>query len=87
MEPKLFGGLINLDPKLTIGVYEQEIDERFLGMQLGAAVMAIHQEHNVAVNDQRVRQLLSDYLFDPTLDYKLEIRYLSGGQGRRHASS
>ena len=83
MEPKLFGGLINLDPKLTIGVYEQEIDERFLGMQLGAAVMAIHQEHNVAVNDQRVRQLLSDYLFDPTLDYKLEIRYLSGGQKAR----
>ncbi len=83
MEPKIFGGLINLDAKLTIGVYEQEIDERFLGMQLGAAVMAIHQEHNIAVNDQRVRQLLSDYLFDPTLDFKLEIRYLSGGQKAR----
>jgi ATP-binding cassette subfamily F protein 3 len=83
LESKIFGGLIDGDTKLRIGVYEQEIDERFLTMQLGAAVMAIHQEYNVPVNDQRVRQLLSDYLFDPTLDYKLEIQYLSGGQKAR----
>jgi ATPase subunit of ABC transporter with duplicated ATPase domains len=83
MEPKVFAGLINLDAKLTIGVYEQEIDERFLTMQLGPAVMEIHHQHNIPVNDQRVRQLLADYLFDPTLDYKLEIQYLSGGQKAR----
>jgi ATPase subunit of ABC transporter with duplicated ATPase domains len=83
LETKIYGGVIDPDTKIKIGVYEQEIDERFLTMQLGAAVMAIHHEHDVPVNDQRVRQLLSDYLFDPTLDYKLEIQYLSGGQKAR----
>ena len=79
----VYAGNIELDTKLTIGVYEQEIDERFLTMKLGDAIMAIHHEHDVSVNDQRVRQLLSDYLFDPTLDNKLEIQYLSGGQKAR----
>jgi ATP-binding cassette subfamily F protein 3 len=83
LDVQIYGGYIDPDAKLTIGVYEQEIDERFLTMKLGEAVMAIHREHNVTVNDQRVRQLLSDYLFDPTLDYKLEIQYLSGGQKAR----
>ena len=83
LDVKVYSGIIDPDNKLTIGVYEQEIDERYLTMQLGAAVMAIYHEHNVSVNDQRVRQLLADYLFDPTLDYKLEIQYLSGGQKAR----
>jgi ATPase subunit of ABC transporter with duplicated ATPase domains len=83
MDSKVFDGVIDLDKKITIGVYEQEIDERFLGMQLGEAIAQIHHENNVTVNDQRVRQILSDYLFDPTLDNKLEIRYLSGGQKAR----
>ena len=83
MDSKVFDGVIDLDKKITIGVYEQEIDERFLGMQLGDAIAQIHHENNVSVNDQRVRQILSDYLFDPTLDNKLEIRYLSGGQKAR----
>ncbi len=83
LDARVFAGQIDLDNKLIIGQYEQEIDERFLSMKLGDAVMTIHREHNVSVNDQRVRQLLSDYLFDPTLDNKLEIRHLSGGQKAR----
>jgi ATPase subunit of ABC transporter with duplicated ATPase domains len=83
LDARVFAGQIELDNKLIIGQYEQEIDERFLSMKLGDAVMTIHREHNVSVNDQRVRQLLSDYLFDPTLDNKLEIRHLSGGQKAR----
>ena len=83
LEAKVMGGIIELDKKLVIGSYEQEIDERFLELPLGVAVMKIHQEHDVPVNDQRVRQLLSDYLFDPNLDGKLPIRHLSGGQKAR----
>ena len=76
-------GSITCDPKLRIGVYEQEIDERFLSMPLGDAIMSIHRDHDVPVNDQRVRQLMSDYLFDPSGDGKLPIAHLSGGQKAR----
>ncbi|MBW4061540.1 ABC-F family ATP-binding cassette domain-containing protein [Candidatus Saccharibacteria bacterium] len=80
---KVFAGTIEVDQKLRIGVYEQEIDERFMQMPLGDAITLIHREHDVTVNDQRVRQLLSDYLFDPTGDAKLPITHLSGGQKAR----
>ena len=80
---KVYAGDIECDSKLRIGVYEQEIDERFLSMPLADAIMDIHHEHNVTVNDQRVRQLMSDYLFDPIADGKLPIKHLSGGQKAR----
>ena len=83
LDSKILAGSIEPDPKLRIGVYEQEIDERFMGMPLGDAITLIHREHDVTVNDQRVRQLLSDYLFDPTGDAKLPISHLSGGQKAR----
>jgi len=80
---KVYAGDIECDSKLRIGIYEQEIDERFLSMPLADAIMDIHHEHDVTVNDQRVRQLMSDYLFDPTADGKLPIQHLSGGQKAR----
>ena len=83
LDSKVFGGVIETDPKLRIGVYEQEIDERFMQMPLGEAITLIHREHDVTVNDQRVRQLLSDYLFEPNADAKLPIAHLSGGQKAR----
>jgi len=80
---KVYAGEIECDSKLRIGVYEQEIDEKFLSMPLADAIMDIHHAHDVTVNDQRVRQLMSDYLFDPTADGKLPIKHLSGGQKAR----
>ena len=80
---KTYDGTIELDPKLTIGIYEQEINERFLNLPLGAAIVQIHHEHGVPVNEQRVKQLLADYLFDPQMDGRLEIKRLSGGQKAR----
>lgn len=80
---KVYAGDIECDQKLRIGIYEQEIDERFLSMPLAEAITMIHHEHHVTVNDQRVRQLMSDYLFDPVADGKLPIKHLSGGQKAR----
>jgi ATP-binding cassette subfamily F protein 3 len=80
---KQYAGSIELDPKLSIGVYEQEIDERFMTMPLGAAISEIHHQRGVPVNDQRIKQLLADYLFDPVMDGRLEIARLSGGQKAR----
>jgi len=79
----VYAGDIECDSKLRIGIYEQEIDEKFLSMPLAEAIMDIHHTHDVTVNDQRVRQLMSDYLFDPTADGKLPIQHLSGGQKAR----
>ncbi len=78
-----YAGTIELDPRVTIGVYEQEIDAKYLDQPLGEAIMTVYREHDVAVNDQKVRQVLSDYLFDPQLDGALPIHRLSGGQKAR----
>jgi ATP-binding cassette subfamily F protein 3 len=80
---KAFAGTIILDPKINIGIYEQEIDAKYLTMPLGEAVAAAYQDANVPVNDQKVKQVLSDYLFDPNGDGNLPINHLSGGQKAR----
>ncbi|HVQ44687.1 MAG TPA: ABC-F family ATP-binding cassette domain-containing protein [Candidatus Saccharimonadia bacterium] len=80
---QIFGGHIILDPKIKIGVYEQEIDAKYLSMPLGQAVMNTYLEQDVPASDQKVRQILSDYLFDPQLDAQLPIERLSGGQKAR----
>jgi len=78
-----FAGSIHLDPKIKIGVYEQEIDARYLPLTLHEAVTAACRDAGVPVNDQRVRQLLSDYLFDPGRDAALQLDRLSGGEKAR----
>ncbi len=78
-----FRGEITLDTKLSIGIYEQEIEERYLKLPLGAAITQIYRERDLEINDQRVRQILADYLFDPSQDGRLEISRLSGGQKAR----
>jgi ATPase subunit of ABC transporter with duplicated ATPase domains len=45
--------------------------------------MRVYHDAGVEINDQRTRQILADYLFDPTLDGRLEIHRLSGGQKAR----
>jgi ATP-binding cassette subfamily F protein 3 len=79
----VFGGEVKSDPKLRLGVYEQEIEAHFMKKPLGEAIIEVYRAHDIAVNDQKVRQVLADYLFDPTLDVKLPIGRLSGGQKAR----
>ena len=83
LESRQFAGTIVIDPKTTVGVYEQEIDAKYLSLPLGAAIMRTYQDKGVEINDQRVRQILADYLFDPQLDGRLDIARLSGGQKAR----
>jgi len=79
----VFGGAVTLDPKTTIGVYEQEIAPHFLELPLALAITRVYHDHGLEINDQRVRQILADYLFDPREDGRLEINRLSGGQKAR----
>jgi ATP-binding cassette, subfamily F, member 3 len=80
---QLLSGSIDIDRTTRIGLYEQEIAESYLSMTLGEAVVEVFRVHGLPINDQRVRQTLSTYLFDPNADYLLPISVLSGGQKAR----
>lgn len=80
---KKIEGEIILDDNLRIGVYEQEISERYLSLPLEEAIKSCYQEKQVNIQDHEVKKLLAQYLFDPTLDGKLKILHLSGGQKAR----
>jgi ATPase subunit of ABC transporter with duplicated ATPase domains len=79
----VFSGEITVDPKTVVGVYEQEIDAKYLPLSLGAAITRVYHDHGAEINDQRVKQILAEYLFDPQADVRLEINRLSGGQKAR----
>ena len=80
---KCFAGYIDVQPKLTIGMYEQEITENYLDLPLGTALERLYLDQGLSISDQRIRQLMGDYLFDPITDAKLPLRTLSGGQKAR----
>jgi ATPase subunit of ABC transporter with duplicated ATPase domains len=80
---QIYAGEIELDSKIVIGIYEQEIDEKYLKLPLGTAITRVHEDNNIPFNQQKLMQILSDYLFEPQLDGKLEIERLSGGQKAR----
>jgi ATP-binding cassette subfamily F protein 3 len=83
LDSRLYGGTITLDPRIRIGLYEQEIDEKYLSLTLADAVTSACRDAGVASNDQRTRQLLADYLFDPSRDGGLTMQKLSGGEKAR----
>ncbi len=78
-----FAGHIVVEKELRIGVYEQEIAPQMLEMTLFDAVEKVLLQKGVNSSDQRVRQLLSDYLFHPQGDAQLLLEQLSGGQKAR----
>lgn len=81
--PTVFSGVIEHEPRLKIGVYEQEIDSKYLAMKLGDAVEHIHLSRDLPISSEKVKQLLSDYLFNPHADAQMPLAKLSGGQKAR----
>ena len=80
---KIFAGEIKLGVSLRIGEYEQEISEKYLPLTLEEAVRTAFEETGATIEDQRIKSLLAQYLFDPVIDGKLKIGVLSGGQKAR----
>jgi len=83
LSPTVFSGHIEHEQRLRIGVYEQEIDSKYLTMNLSTAIEQIHLEKDLAITDEKVKQLLSDYLFNPHTDAVMPLEKLSGGQKAR----
>lgn len=80
---KVFNGVIEHEPHVTIGMYEQEIDPKYLDMTLQDAIELVHREKNINITDEKIKQLLSDYLFNPHADGGMAVQRLSGGQKAR----
>ena len=80
--PVLYSGDIFLDPQVRIGVYEQEIDEKYLADPLEKAIEKLYMSRDLSISDTKIRQLLADYLFMDA-DRMTPLARLSGGQKAR----
>ena len=80
--PILYSGNLFLDPQVRVGVYEQEIDERYLADPLEIAIEKLHLSRDLPISDTKIRQLLADYLFTEA-DRMTPLERLSGGQKAR----
>ncbi|MBP7807385.1 ABC-F family ATP-binding cassette domain-containing protein, partial [Candidatus Saccharibacteria bacterium] len=68
---------------IKIGIYEQEIAESYLSLTLTQAIERAYMAKDVPIGESLVKQLLSDYLFNPATDGDVPISRLSGGQKAR----
>lgn len=82
-ESTVYGGVIDTMRELKIGVYEQEIDPKYLEMTLASAIEQSFMAKDVKVGDEKIKQLLGDYLFNAHTDGDVPIARLSGGQKAR----
>ena len=80
--PILYSGNLFLDPQVRVGVYEQEIDERYLADPLEAAIEKLYLSRDLPISETKIRQLLADYLFTEA-DRMTPLACLSGGQKAR----
>lgn len=78
-----FSGFIMAEKTTRLGLYDQEIDSKYLPLTLAHAIERVFMDKDVPVNDQVVKQMLSNYLFDPVSDGAMLIERLSGGQKAR----
>lgn len=76
-------GSIEIEKGLRIGLYEQEINSALLKMSLSAALEQVLRNKGLPISTQHIKQLLSDYLFNPATDGEMPVERLSGGQKAR----
>ena len=80
--PILYSGNLFLDPQVRVGVYEQEIDERYLADPLEETIEKLYLSRDLPISETKIRQLLADYLFTEA-DRMTPLERLSGGQKAR----
>jgi ATP-binding cassette subfamily F protein 3 len=80
---KKFAGVVATEKDLKIGLYEQEINPKYLQLTLSNALEQVLMDKDTPSSPQRIKQLLSDYLFNPASDGDMPVERLSGGQKAR----
>lgn len=78
-----FDGVIEVASEIRVGLYEQEINPKYLKLTLNQAIEKILEEKDLPVSEQKVKQLLGDYLFNSITDGLMKVEKLSGGQKAR----
>ena len=79
---EIYDGNIFLDETAKIGIYQQEIDAEFFEMNLKDAIEKIYLDQNLLISEEKIRRILSQYLFNLE-DFETPISQLSGGQKAR----
>lgn len=79
---KQYEGELTLDKNVRIGLYQQEIDAKYLKDTLEIAIEKLYLAKDLTISDTKIRQLLADYLFTEA-DRSIPIIHLSGGQKAR----
>jgi ATP-binding cassette, subfamily F, member 3 len=79
---RVFQGEITLDNHIRIGIYEQEVDQKYFPLPLEEAIERMYLDRNLSISTTKIRGLLSDYLFVEG-DGKVPLSRLSGGQKAR----
>jgi ATPase subunit of ABC transporter with duplicated ATPase domains len=82
-EAKVFAGSLHTEQTAKVGVYEQEISSQYLPLPLGEAIERLYLDRRLSISQQKIMQLMSDYLFDPIGDARIALSQLSGGQKAR----
>lgn len=77
-----YSGTITLDPHARVGVYEQEIGEKYLELPLADAIERMYMDKDLPISTTKIRQLMADYLFTEG-DGQIPLARLSGGQKAR----
>ncbi|MDB5184812.1 MAG: Uup, transporter ATPase, ATP-binding cassette, subfamily er 3 [Candidatus Saccharibacteria bacterium] len=77
-----FAGRVITERDINFGLYEQEIDPRFLPLTLYEGIEQTLRESDMPISDQKIKQLLGSYLFQQS-DGAVVIDRLSGGQKAR----
>ena len=77
-----FDGSLVLDTHVRVGIYEQEVNEKYFSLPLGDAIERMYLDKNLSISTPKVRSLLADYLFTEG-DAQVPLSRLSGGQKAR----
>ncbi len=77
-----FAGIIDVDNKTKLGIYQQETAHDLFELTLADAIERTYLSRGLNVTETKVRQLLADYLFNPE-DGGTPVKSLSGGQKSR----
>ncbi len=80
--PDILSGGLELDTHTRVGIYEQEIDEKYLPYPLEEAIERLYLDRDLPISTTKIRGLMSDYLFTEA-DRAVPLARLSGGQKAR----
>lgn len=80
--PVIIEGKTGIDSTVNLGIYEQEVSQKYFDLSLGEAIERIYLDRNLPIGDTKVRALMSNYLFTDG-DRNMLVRDLSGGQKAR----